>query len=41
MKPTLDAGIDILSELRLVTLLIIVGEGLHVLGNVATEDVSK
>jgi len=35
----LDVGVDVLVELRLVALLIVVGESLHVLSNVATEDV--
>jgi len=37
---TLDTVVDILLELRLVALLIVVGKSLHVLSNVATEDVS-
>lgn len=35
----LDVVLDVAVELRLVTLLIVVGEGLHVLGNVTGEDV--
>lgn len=35
----LNAIVNPLLELRLVALLVVVGQGLHVLGNVATEDV--
>ena len=36
---SLDVGIDVLLELALVTLLVVVGQGLHVLGDVAAVDV--
>lgn len=37
---SIDLVVDVLDELRAVALLIIVGEGLHVLSDVATEDVA-